>query len=417
MSRSLKSLFRRTVGKSRIEPKYYFYFICFLLLILIYFFSKSQNHSLTTISSQSEGPSTSRILSSNSEIYKRKEKIYSSKIKELEAELSQMHQQINAYKDEQALRNKNTSKKEKQEEENTKHDPAPLNQTPIAGPQISSAVREFETTLANGPIPEERNIFYSQANRHPNSSMRNKISSKGRSIISFPVQTSEKPLGDSVTIPSGSFVKAKLLTGIEAPEGKALPVLLQADYAFIGPNKSQIDLSGCFLIAKSTGNLSIERVEMQVAKISCVSRSGKSFERKVSGFVADGKDNSFAIAGEVSSKQDQVATMAFLSSVVEGISSAVSQAQTSTLRDAQSTSTMISGSQQKYIAAGGASNAANTITNWYLQHAEKLLPTINIGSGQEVWIIVQEKTQLPNWYFKRTESKKGNTSYLSNILH
>ncbi|MFK7827886.1 MAG: TraB/VirB10 family protein [Oligoflexales bacterium] len=414
MSKSLKSVLRRIIGKSHMDPKYFVYFICFLLLLSVYLFSKSVNHRVTTISNQNDETSINRVLSSNSEIYRRKDKIYTSKIKELEGELNRMQHQMNEYQDELSLRKKDEQTHARPDEENIQHSPTHLSQSHTPSPLITSAVREFETSLASGPVPEKK--FYSKTNINPMSSRHNKVTLKGESIISFPVQSLEKSLGDSVTIPSGSFVKAKLLTGIEAPEGKALPVLLQADYAFIGPNKSQIDLSGCFLIAKSTGNLSIERVEMQVAKISCVSSSGKSFEQKISGFVADGKDNSFAIEGKVSSKRDQVAAMAFLSSVVEGISSAVSQAQTNTLRDSQGTSTMISGSQQKFIAAGGASSAANTITNWYLQHAESLLPTINIGSGQEVWIIVQEKTRLPNWYFKRAKTTNGNSFYLSNIF-
>ena len=208
----------------------------------------------------------------------------------------------------------------------------------------------------------------------------------------------------TVKIPSGSFVKAKLLTGVEAPEGKALPVLLQADYAFVGPNKSRIDLTGCFLIAKSSGNLSIERVEMQVTKISCVSKSGRMFDKKINGFVTDAKDNAFAIMGQVNSKQDRVASMAFLSSVVEGISESLQQAQTTTQTYSTGlTSSLVTGKSGQYMAAGGASSAASQVTQWYLKHAQDLLPTINVGSGQDVWLIVQDTVELPNWYFRKGE--------------
>ena len=80
------------------------------------------------------------------------------------------------------------------------------------------------------------------------------------------------------------------------------------------------------------------------------------------------------------------------------------------------TSTSVTGSQSRYIAASGASNAASTVTNWYLKHAEKLLPTINVGSGQEAWIIVQEPVSLPNWYFKRHFDEQGGISFLSNLV-
>ena len=230
---------------------------------------------------------------------------------------------------------------------------------------------------------------------------------RGPSIVSFPVQQKKRIHQMAVKIPSGSFVKAKLLTGIEAPEGKALPVLLQADYAFVGPNKSRIDLTGCFLIAKSSGNLSIERIEMQVTKISCVSKSGRMFDKPVNGFVADAKDNSFAVMGEVNSKQDRVAAMAFLSSVVEGVSKSLQQLQTTTQTHATGvTSSFISGKQGKYIAAGGIGGAASQVTQWYLSHAQNLLPTIHVDSGRDVWLIMQDTVELPNWYFRKSIEKR-----------
>ena len=239
----------------------------------------------------------------------------------------------------------------------------------------------------------------------------------GPSIVSFPVKSKGQE-EISVKIPSGSFVKAKLLTGVEASEGKALPVLLQADYAFVGPNKSRVDLTGCFFIAKSSGNLSIERVEMQVTKISCVSKSGRMFDKKINGFVADAKDNSFAVMGKVNSKQDRVAAMAFLSSVVEGVGKSIQQAQTTTQNTATGVTSMISGNQGKYMLAGGAGNAASQVTQWYLQHAQNLLPTINIGSGQDIWLIVQDTVALPSWYFQKTDKKPSSKgfSYLTRFM-
>jgi hypothetical protein len=241
---------------------------------------------------------------------------------------------------------------------------------------------------------------------------------RGPSIISFPVQGKERVQEEmTVKVPAGSYLKAKLLTGVEASESRPVPVLLQADFFFVGPNKSKIDLSGCFIIAKSQGNLSIERVEMQANKISCVSKSGRMFEKELNGFMADGKDSSFGITGLVNSKQDRVASVAFLSSIVQGIGSAIQQAQTNTQANALGgASTIVTGDQAKYMAAGGVSNAASLVTNWYLQHAQNLLPTINIGSGQDVWIVLQDTVDLPNWYFAKSKAQAvGSFSYLSRL--
>lgn len=225
---------------------------------------------------------------------------------------------------------------------------------------------------------------------------------KGPPIIAFPVQGVLQKDRAEVVLPVGSYVKAKLLTGVEAPEGNPYPVLLQLDFTNILPNKKSLDLRGCFMIAKAQGDLSTERVQMQATKLSCVSRKGQMFERDINGFVADAVDNSFAVIGTVNTKQDRVAAMAFLSSVVEGVGRAIQMAQTTEQTSAEGVSRKsLTGDQGKYIAAGGAGAAAGMVAQWYLKQAQNLLPTINVGSGQDVWIVMNESVALPHEYFKK----------------
>jgi conjugal transfer pilus assembly protein TraB len=241
---------------------------------------------------------------------------------------------------------------------------------------------------------------------------------RGPHVISFPVPGQEKKERTEIALPIGSYVKAKLLTGVEAPEGSPYPVLLQLDFAHILPNKKSLDLRGCFMIAKAQGDLSTERVQMQATKLSCVARNGEMFERDINGFVADAVDNSFAIIGEVNSKQDRVAAMAFLSSVVEGVGKAIQMAQTSEQTSADGTSKRsLTGDQGKYITAGGASNAAGMVAQWYLKQAQNLLPTINVGSGQDVWIVMNESVALPQNYFRVIKMGGINEKNASIINH
>jgi len=243
--------------------------------------------------------------------------------------------------------------------------------------------------------------------------------SKGPPVISFPVQGGAMRERAEVVLPVGSYVKAKLLTGVEAPEGNPYPVLMQLDFANILPNRKSLDLRGCFMIAKAQGDLSTERVQMQATKLSCVSKSGQMFERDINGFVADAVDNSFAVIGTVNTKQDRVAAMAFLSSVVEGVGKAIQMAQTSeqTASDGSSKTTL-TGNQGKYIAAGGAGTAAGMVAQWYLKQAQSLLPTINVGSGQDIWVVMNETVALPHEYFKKVSQGEshGNDYSLVNRL-
>ena len=228
--------------------------------------------------------------------------------------------------------------------------------------------------------------------------------SKGESLISFPTQGTAQPDKAEVVLPAGSYVKAKLLTGVEAPEGRTYPVLLQLDFAHIVPNNKSVDLKGCFVIAKAEGDLSTERVQMQATKLSCVARNGQMFEREINGFVADARDNSFSVTGTVNTKQDRVAAIAFLAAVVDGIGRSVQLAQTTnqTLPNGGQTQ-IISGNQGRYLAAGGAATAASQVTQWYLKEAQNLLPTINVGSGQDVWIVLNDTVALPHTYFRLTQ--------------
>ena len=399
------SAIKRIMLRARENPSLIFMGFAFCLLIATYLVSKHQDAKVITYQNKVDDLSTSRVITRNNDIYRRKDKIYTNYLQELEEKIAKLSSQLEGIQeDSKEVPPKNASKRANNQvaQENTA--------SALPAPRISPPPRDFDSTIVTAPQPTARTAKAHMA-------ARKRPKRKGPSVISFPVQKKAPPADMGIKIPSGSFVKAKLLTGIEAPEGRALPALLQADYAFIGPNKSRVDLTGCFLIAKSTGNLSIERVEMQATKISCVAKSGRAFERKMNGYVADGKDNSFAVMGTVNSKRDRVAAMAFLSSVVSGIGKAVSSSQTKTISNsARGSTTEITGSHGRFIAANGASNAANTITSWYLKHAEQLLPTINVGSGQEVWIIIQDSVSLPNWYFKRQFDQYGGVSFLSNLL-
>ncbi|MGE0526407.1 MAG: TraB/VirB10 family protein [Bdellovibrionales bacterium] len=243
------------------------------------------------------------------------------------------------------------------------------------------------------------------------------VSVKGPDLIAFPVKTETKSEG--VVLPAGSYVKAKVLTGVDVPEGRTYPVLMVLDFSYVAPNDHKIDLSGCFMIAKAEGDLSTERVQMQATKMSCVSKKGKMFEREVNGFIADDKDGSFAMKGKVNSKQGRVAAVAFMAGVVEGVGKAVQAAQSTQSTNAFGGDTSIlTGDSTKYAVAGGASNAAGMVAQWYLQQAQNLAPTVEVGSGRDVWIIMNEKVKLPEEFFRkeRTDGNESVYSYFTRVL-
>lgn len=380
-----------------------------MLLCILYVFNKSEEGQKIVYKSETSSKfENGRVIGATDNVYQRKNEVLRGKLNEIEKQITKVAESFkkqSLYFDERLAE----LEKEVAEKQEVRAD-ATLAQGPVSPMVPGNAIGIRQPSLS-GPSSSETMPprIGQQYQRLP------KLERKGPATISFPATGSQAKKLETITLPSGSFVKAKNITGVEAPEGKALPVLMQLDYAFIGPNRSKIDLSGCFMIAKSMGNLSIERAEIQATKLSCVSRSGRSFELEINGFVADNKDNSFGMIGEVSSKQDNAAAMAFLSSIVEGVGGAISQAQmTQTTNGMGGSSAVLTGDQGKFLAASGANNAASTVTQWYLKHAQNLLPTINIGSGMDAWIVMQDSVDLPNWYFKKPLTTiNQNFSFLS----
>ena len=422
---NLKQYFSQIVSRvKKAIPNYKDYLpyvIVTLSVIFLYVLSEMMNKE-DRIYHQKESISFEggRIIENGKGIYDMKEKVLTRRVNEMESTLKFISESL------QKLYDRIEAQDSKKDQESPSSVPSETVEEKTEASPLNSSPSPYEKVVFSDPSDNfQINSVTSPPKRYDQPSplaLTNGLSKSrnlGPSVISFPVQATTPEKEMTVKIPVGSYLKAKLLTGVEASESRPVPVLLQADYFFVGPNKSKVDLSGCFIIAKSQGNLSIERVEMQADKISCVSKSGRMFERELNGFVADGNDSSFGIAGLVNSKQSRVASVAFLSSIVQGIGNAIQQAQTSTQTNALGgTNSVITGEQAQYMAAGGVSNAASLVTNWYLRHAQNLLPTINIGSGQDVWLVLQDTVELPNWYFTRPKnsSSASSFSYLSRLI-
>lgn len=231
---------------------------------------------------------------------------------------------------------------------------------------------------------------------------------KNSGMIVFPVErTRKKKTGVNLDLPSGSYAKAKIIAGAQVPDGRTIPFLLQLDEVYILPNNKWIDLSGCFIIAKGEADLSTERLEMQPNSLSCVSKTNRLFEAKLSGWVVDEKDNNFALDAKLISKRGRVARTAFASSLVTGISRAIQQAQTDQSRTPLGgDNTIISGSQAKYIGAGAVGESASLVTQWYLEQARNLLPTLKVSSGRDVWVVLSEKVEIPVSFINELNKKK-----------
>ncbi|MBF4227945.1 conjugal transfer protein TraB, partial [Vibrio anguillarum] len=105
-------------------------------------------------------------------------------------------------------------------------------------------------------------------------------------------QVEEDVSVEKFKIPVG-FMPAKLLVGVRAQTSQdgaqnPKPVHFRVQAPATLPNKVRMNLSGCFVIANTWGNLATERIEAELKSIHCVSRDKNTLiEGEVFGYLAD----------------------------------------------------------------------------------------------------------------------------------
>jgi len=249
---------------------------------------------------------------------------------------------------------------------------------------------------SNGGSPVQDDIHSSKYKKKKRGFItRGKKYSSGLQTFSY----SEDHSFISTVLPAGSWVRGTLLTGLMVSTKSFQKTVIQLDYGFIGPNQSKINLKSCNIIGLGRADLSIERILIKPQKISCVKSNGKHFVREIDGFVA-GSDSYNGLEAVYSSKQGKVFLAAVLAGIVQGATQAYDLAtvQTSIIGaggDNPIESKNFTGSMGTYAAVKGLQNGANLTTQWYLNQAKSLLPSLSKGSGSKLWVLVTESVNIP----------------------
>ncbi len=198
------------------------------------------------------------------------------------------------------------------------------------------------------------------------------------------------------TIPSGSFVKAILLSGVEAStatgsSGNPRPIILElVDDASL-PNNFHSKVKQCRLIGAATGDISSERVEIRLETMSCIDiESQKITQGAMSGFVS-GEDGRAGIRGTVVIKDRELMMNSLFGGILGGASQAVSQIASPTSNFNPMTGDVGRKQSNKELfvdASGqGVSGALDRYAKYYIERAEMLQPVIQVSSGRIVDVI------------------------------
>lgn len=202
---------------------------------------------------------------------------------------------------------------------------------------------------------------------------------------------------------TGTFVKARLLNGVDAPtggqaNGNPVPLLMELTEAAILPNRFRSDVKKCFVTANATGDLSSERVWVRLDRLSCLTKKGMAIDVKLTGYVA-GEDGKTGIKARVVTRSGQAIANALLVGSLSGLGKAVSLAAQETTTHASGTVTESVTNPWRAGLGDGMQDALGRVADYYLKLADKIFPVLEIDAGRTVDIVITQsaliKTEKP----------------------
>ncbi|WP_191939597.1 F-type conjugal transfer pilus assembly protein TraB (plasmid) [Pantoea agglomerans] len=196
-------------------------------------------------------------------------------------------------------------------------------------------------------------------------------------------------------IPSGSYAESVVIEGADANAAvtgsqNTSPMQLRLTGKVQMPNDRDYDLTGCFVTLEAYGDVSSERAEVRTRKLSC--NIGKDvIDQKIEGHVSFMGKN--GIKGEVVMRNGKVLGFAWGAGFLSGIGKGIESAGSTTV-GVGATASPGAGDIMKSGIGGGTSEAAKTLSEYYIKRAEQYHPVIPIGAGNEVTLVFNDGFQI-----------------------
>lgn len=223
-------------------------------------------------------------------------------------------------------------------------------------------------------------------------------------------------------IPSGSYVKAVLLSAVDASvgvnvSGDPQPVLLRLLDDACLPNNANTRMKRCHIMGAARGDLSSERVFIRLEKMSCVDTETDSIiETDVSGYVT-GEDGRNGLQGFVVDRSGRMISSAVLVGMLSGATSFLQTWVATRGHEMMLGRAGERGIQNNVIpsdlmrGAGGntqgVSNAFDKLADYYIKRAEQLQPVVIINAGRLVNIVFSKGAQYGVEYQEKPQAVSG----------
>lgn len=197
-------------------------------------------------------------------------------------------------------------------------------------------------------------------------------------------------------IPSGSFSEATMIEGADANasvtgQQNTSPVVITLLGEVSMPNGKTWNMDQCRVTGEMYGDISSERGEVRTKNISCILKNGKHIDMPFDGHVSfQGK---VGIRGKPVMRNGAIIANAGAAGLLSGFGEGIKSAATPTVGLGGSAS-VGAGDIFKQGIGGGASKAADTLSQYWIKRAEQYHPVIDIGAGNAVTVVFQQGFRL-----------------------
>lgn len=197
-------------------------------------------------------------------------------------------------------------------------------------------------------------------------------------------------------ISSGSFINASMIEGADANasvtgQQASTPIV----FTLLGnaslPNGQKYNLDQCRVTGEIYGDISSERGEVRTDHISCNLSGDRHIDMAFKGHVSyQGKEG---IRGKPVMRNGKIIGYAGAAGVLSGLGEGIQSAGTTSV-GIGATAAPGASDIARQAFGGGASKAADTLSQYWIKRAEQYHPVIDIGAGNAVTVVFQQGFQL-----------------------
>lgn len=226
---------------------------------------------------------------------------------------------------------------------------------------------------------------------------------KGDSITVFPthLNTQEE---ETITLPSGAHAFGRVKFGEEVTASADAEVVVELDYAFLGPNESVVEMNGCIAWLKVVSNFHSQKIKGSIQDITCTMPSGRVFTIAMDGPIVGAASGYAGVESDLIMKGPaKAAALKFLGEITSAYGAATSAVETTTdmLASERSTTkaTNITGDKKSY-ATGKVIEAHGEFLKYISSFFSSMQPTLALAPGTKIHVVNRYNIKIPKVFFK-----------------